>query len=288
MPVSFEEPAPNLWGDMKTATVDQTPEIVHYTEAGGTNRSNRLRVPIARIDVDTRNPRAPDDADVQALASSIAKDGLLQPIVVRPSGNRYTIVAGHRRFAALRRCAAEDPCDARWRSVDVVVRHIDEDEALALMLVENLQRKAFTPLEEAVALQRLRVVRGWTNKRVGEAVHKSEMYVSRRLRVLDDTALSNAVLAGHLAITTAEELLAIDDRAELIEQAAVQNWSPAEARRAVQARRLPRPKAAAREESWRSHIAALEELLSRDAALTSVNRQELGAAVRRLVGLCRA
>ena len=81
--------------------------------------------------------------------------------------HRYTIVAGHRRFAAMRRCAAEDPSNARWRSVDVVVRHIDKDEALALMLVENLQRKAFSPLEEAIALQRLRVVRGWTQQTRG-------------------------------------------------------------------------------------------------------------------------
>ena len=106
--------------------------------------------------------------------------------------------------------------------------------------------------------------------------------------VLDDTALNDAVLTGRLAITTAEELLAIDDRADLIEQAAAQNWSPADARRDVLARRLPKPRAAAQVESWRPHIAALEELLSRDAALTSENRQELTAAVRRLLGLCRA
>jgi ParB-like chromosome segregation protein Spo0J len=154
------------------------------------------------------------------------------------------------------------------------------------MLVENLQRKAFSRLEEAIALQRLRVVRGWTNKRVGDAVHKSEMYVSRRLRVLDDTALSDAVLAGQLAITTAEELLAVDDRAELIEQATAQNWSPAEAQQAVQARRLPKPGATAPGESWRSHIAALEVLLGAEAAMTPLDRKEVAAAVRRLLGLC--
>ena len=107
-----------------------------------------MRVPISRIDVDSRNPRAPDDADVEALASSIAKDGLLQPIVVPTS--RKIAIRSSPDIVVLRRCAgalAEDPSDARWRSVDVVVRHIDEDEALALMLVENLQRKAFTPLE---------------------------------------------------------------------------------------------------------------------------------------------
>jgi hypothetical protein len=82
---------------------------------GHARRSTRARLGISKIDPDPRNPRAPTDSDVQTLAASIVHEGLIHPIVVRPTGDRYTIVAGHRRFAAWCRCAADAPSDARWR-----------------------------------------------------------------------------------------------------------------------------------------------------------------------------
>jgi ParB family chromosome partitioning protein len=288
MPVSSDDPVLGLWGEASTSTVEKTLDRPLQGESREAHRNSRLRLAVSRIDPDFRNPRAPDDADVEALAASMTTDGLLQPIVVRPCGDRYTIVAGHRRFAAWCRCAAAAPSDARWRSIDVVVRQIAEDEALALMLVENLQRKALSPLEEAIALQRLRVMHGWPNKRVAEVVHKSEMYVSRRLRVLDDATLCDAILAGHLAVTTAEELLAVDDRADLVRRAIAHNWSPAEARRAAQARRATKSVIPGRNEQWHAHLTALEDLLKPDAALPAVSRQEIAEALRRLLNLCQA
>jgi ParB family transcriptional regulator, chromosome partitioning protein len=288
MPFSPEDASPTLWGEARTPAAKQRRETQVSPDAREIPRSARARVAITRIDADPHNPRAPTDADVQALAASIAQDGLLHPIVVRPTGDRYTIVAGHRRFAAWCRCAAAEPSDQRWRAVEVVVREIGPEEALTLMLVENLQRKALSPLEEAITLQRVRITRGWTNRRIAEEIHKSEMYVSRRLRVLEDTALCDAILTGQLAVTTAEELLRADDRDALVQQAIAENWSPADARRAIAADRSRASVSSGRDQEWRGHIAALEHLLENQTALPGDLPRELVEAVRRLASLCPA
>jgi ParB family transcriptional regulator, chromosome partitioning protein len=200
----WEEAATSQATESHAGSDDQHPP--HEVTSGGA----RARLSISRIDPDPRNPRAPTSQEISALAQSLIAHGLLQPIVVRPFGQRYVVVAGHRRLAAWCRCASEAPTDARWRLIDAVVRQVRAEEALTLMLVENLQRKSLSPLQEAVTLQRLRQERSWTNRQVAEAVQKSEMYVSRRLRVLEDVVLREAVLEGRLAVTTAEELLAAD------------------------------------------------------------------------------
>jgi ParB/RepB/Spo0J family partition protein len=289
---------PSLWHE---ATLNEEPAnspataIIagseHHVRAGreAVGRAARTRLPVSRIDPDPRNPRAPTSQEVQDLARSLAAHGLLQPIVVRPVGQRYVVVAGHRRFAAWIRCASEAPSDARWRTIDAVVRDVSAEEALTLMLVENLQRKSLSPLQEAVTLQRLRVERGWSNRQVAEAVQKSEMYVSRRLRVLDDTVLRDAVLDGRLAVTTAEELLAVDvaGRGPLVALALAEGWSPGDARRAVQA--LGRhSRGASPEERWREQLTGLQRLLDKQAAPPASLRAEITRVAQRLLAYCQA
>jgi len=244
----------------------------------------RARLSISRIDPDPRNPRAPTSQEIAPLAQSLIAHGLLQPIVVRPLGQRYIVVAGHRRFAAWCRCAKEAPSDPRWRVIDAVVRHVGAEEALTLMLVENLQRKSLSPLQEAVTLQRLRQERSWTNRQVAEAVHKSEMYVSRRLRVLEDVVLRDAVLDGRLAVTTAEELLAADaaGRGALVAQAVAEGWSPTDARRAVQAV-TKQMRSVSPKEPWRAQLLALEHLLQTQTAPPAALRGEIARVARRLL-----
>jgi ParB/RepB/Spo0J family partition protein len=219
---------------------------------------------------------------------------------VRPTGQRFTVVAGHRRFAAWCRCATEAPSDPRWRSIDVIVRDIGQEEALTLMLVENLERKALSPLEEAITLQRVRLERGWTNRQVADAVHRSEMYVSRRLRILDDESLRDAVLNGHLTVTTAEELLACADRSSLVARAIAEQWTPAEVRQVVRAGGLRRrsrddstqavsgKEPAANGEAWRTHLAALGRLLDSPTGPPPELRVKLAATARRLLARCEA
>jgi ParB-like chromosome segregation protein Spo0J len=105
-----------------------------------------------------------------------------------------------------------------------------------LTLVENLQREDLTPKEEATALEVLMRERGWSTRQVGEAIKRGPMYVSRRLRVFGDDVLSEYVLAGQIAVSTAEELPRATEpktRQDLVGAAAAANWTPADARHAV-------------------------------------------------------
>jgi ParB family transcriptional regulator, chromosome partitioning protein len=286
-------PPPSLWQE---GGLSREPADMHLSEPGAASdpgeratrgapgRGTRTRLAITRIDPDPRNPRAPSAQEIRDLAASLTAHGMLQPIVVRPAGQRYVVVAGHRRLAAWRHCASQSPSDPRWRTIDVVVAHdVGAEEALTLMLVENLQRKSLSPLQEAVTLQRLRVERGWTNRQVAEAVGRSEMYVSRRLRVLDDAALRDAVLDGRLPVTTAEELLAADaaSRGPLVQRAIAETWSPNHARRAVQ--ELGPSRGGSAEERWRAPLLALLQLLDKQAAPPPTLRTEIVRVAERLL-----
>jgi ParB family chromosome partitioning protein len=147
---------------------------------------------------------------------------------VRRRGPAFELIAGHRRLEAAKLLG--------WSEIVAVVRDETDDQAYILTLVENLQRNDLSPKEEAAALEVLVRERGWSTRQVGEAIKRSPMYVSRRLRVFDDPVLAPLVLREGLAVSTAEELLrARDDnvRKQLASDAAAEKWTPADARRAV-------------------------------------------------------
>lgn len=111
-------------------------------------------IPTALIDAGANDRQRFDIEPLEALARSIAKRGLLQPITLRPVGDRYEIVAGERRFRAVRDILGRD-------TVEAIVRRLDDDAAGAAMLVENTGRVDLSPIEEARAYQ-ARVDRGHT------------------------------------------------------------------------------------------------------------------------------
>jgi ParB/RepB/Spo0J family partition protein len=123
--------------------------------------------------------------------------------VVRRQGAVYELVARHRRLDAAKQVG--------WTEIAAVVREETDDQAYILTLVENLQRGALTPKEEAAALEVLVRERGWSTRQVGEAIKRSHIYVSRRLRVFEDLVLAPLVLDAGLAVSTAEELLRASD-----------------------------------------------------------------------------
>jgi ParB family chromosome partitioning protein len=192
-----------------------------------------IRIPLAQIDPSPRNPR--QRLDVDELAASIRAYGLLQPIVVRRAGVRYELVAGHRRLVALQALATMEPAEARWREVEAVVRHANEDQAYLLTLTENLQRSDLAPREEAAALEVLVRQEGWSVRRVAEVIHRDPLYVSRRLRVFDDPILAGPVLANRMPVSTAEIFLRAprEQRAQLVDRALAEGWTQGQARRAV-------------------------------------------------------
>ncbi|GAB3487092.1 ParB/RepB/Spo0J family partition protein [Marinomonas epiphytica] len=114
---------------------------------------------------------------LEELAASIRTQGIMQPIVVRPDGhNKYEIIAGERRWRAARL--------ANLDQVPVIVRHVEDSDAVVLALIENIQREDLNPVEEAIALQRLVDDFNLTQQEIADTVGKSRSTVANLLRLL--------------------------------------------------------------------------------------------------------
>jgi ParB family chromosome partitioning protein len=142
-----------------------------------------------------------DESALTALADSIRAQGVVQPIVVRPAGaNRYEIVAGERRWRAAG--------IAGLKTIPAVIRQMDERGAMAVALVENIQRADLNPLEEAEALHKLIEECGLTHQQCAEAVGHSRATVSNLLRLMELNAeVQDLVRDGHLSLGHAKVLL---------------------------------------------------------------------------------
>jgi ParB family chromosome partitioning protein len=203
---------------------------------GGAERSpsepERLReLPIESLQPGKYQPRSHMDADrLQELADSIRAQGLIQPIIVRPvARDRYEIIAGERRWRAAQL--------ASLREVPCVVRESDDHAALAMALIENIQREDLNPLEEALALQRLIDEFQLTHQQTAEAVGRSRAAVSNLLRLLElPEAIRKLVEARRIEMGHARALLTLAPaQAEaLARQAADEGWSVREIERRVQ------------------------------------------------------
>lgn len=230
------------------------------------------RVPISSITPSPRNPRQ-RMGNIAEFADSLREHGLLEPVVVRRLGTGYELIGGHRRVEAAKLLG--------WTEINANVLDVTEDQAYILTLVENLQREDLTPREEAAALEVLVRERSWSTRQVGEAIKRSHMYVSKRLRVFDDPVLAAPVLEEQLAVSTAEELLRVpdDEREQFIQQAIDERWGQAEARQAVRDWKVtfqsgqPSPRLAARMRALADELADVET-----ASLSNRERRE----VRRL------
>lgn len=111
------------------------------------------------------------------LAESIRRNGIMQPIIVRPlTSGRFEIIAGERRWRAAKM--------AQLNRVPVIIREIDDKQALELALVENVQRQDLTPLEEAIGYQRLIEEFDYSQEELGNIVGKSRSHISNLLRLL--------------------------------------------------------------------------------------------------------
>jgi ParB family transcriptional regulator, chromosome partitioning protein len=221
------------------------------------------RLPVSVLQPSPRNPRRRIE-NVAELADSIREYGLLQPIVVRRMDQGYEVVAGHRRLEAVRSLG--------WDAVPAVVQAADEPRAYLLSLVENLQREDLTPREESAALEALVREHGWSTRQVAAAVKRSQGYVSKRLRVFEDSVLAPLVLERRLSFTVAEELLPAppERRATLARQAVDEQWDLAAARAAVRGASMR--KGLRGVERGRSLLRQLRELR---AALNDVQYWEL-------------
>lgn len=155
-----------------------------------------------------------DEASLAELAESIKSQGIMQSILVRPvSGARFEIIAGERRWRAAQM--------AGLRDVPVVVRDVPDASALAMALIENIQREDLNPLEEAAGVQRLIAEFGLTHEKAAQAIGRSRTATTNLLRLLGLSKAVQGMLAdGRLEMGHARALLGVDGprQAQLAEQ----------------------------------------------------------------------
>lgn len=173
-------------------------------------------VEIDRIAPNPDQPRTQfKKEEIEELAASIEKDGLLQPILVRQMADgTYQIIAGERRWQASKA--------AGLKKVPVRVKEVDDDQALELALIENIQRSDLNPIEEAYGYRRLMERRSMTQAEVAQAVSKGRSTVANALRLLDlpeeaqQLLFEGKITAGHaraiLSVPTAEGRLSLTQK----------------------------------------------------------------------------
>jgi len=176
------------------------------TDHNQTASSGITRIALDLIERGRYQPRREFDQDrMQELADSISVQGVLQPIVVRPvEAERYEIIAGERRWRASQLAGLAE--------IPVVIREVDEQSAMAIGLIENIQRDDLNPLEEASALSRLLNEFELTHQEVARAVGKSRTTVTNLLRLLDLTPIVKEYVDAHqLDMGHARALLGLKD-----------------------------------------------------------------------------
>lgn len=157
------------------------------------------------IEPNRRQPRKYfDETALEELAVSLKTYGMIQPIVVKKSGDYYEIIAGERRWRAAKIAGME--------KVPVVVKKWEEGEAFEAALVENLQREDLNPMEEAESYQRLQEEFGLSQEKIAEKVGKSRSAITNSLRLLQlDPRVRNFVVENKLTSGHARTLLSITD-----------------------------------------------------------------------------
>lgn len=172
-------------------------------------------VAVAHIIPNRFQPRVRfDDESIAELAESIARQGVLQPLIVIPrDGGGYELVSGERRWRAAQR--------AGLATVPVIVRDLGERDLLEIALVENLQREDLDPIEEGLGFRRLRDEFGMTQAELGAAVGKSRPAIANALRLLDlPDAVQAQVRSGALSAGHGRALLGLSDARGVRELAA--------------------------------------------------------------------
>ena len=158
---------------------------------------------------------------LHALSQSILKQGVMQPIIVRPIGNnQYEIIAGERRWRAAKL--------ANLNEVPVIIKNIPDESALAMALIENIQREDLNPLEEAIGIKRLIDEFNMTHEEAADAVGKSRVTVSNLLRLLTLTKpVQDRLLSGKIDMGHARALIGLEGSQQIMlcEEAIQKNLS---------------------------------------------------------------
>ncbi|MEM5548737.1 ParB/RepB/Spo0J family partition protein [Pseudoalteromonas fuliginea] len=202
--LSSSKPAPSASKEQDTSNVSEA-----VKNAAGPNNSELQKLPIEFLHSGKYQPRKDmSEEALEELASSIRSQGIIQPIVVRPiAHNSFEIIAGERRWRAAQ--------IAKLETVPCIIKDVPDEAAVAIALIENIQREDLNAMEEAVALNRLLIEFELTHQQVADAVGKSRTTVTNLLRLNN---LNNDVKIllehGDIEMGHARCLLALEGEAQ--------------------------------------------------------------------------
>jgi ParB family chromosome partitioning protein len=278
-----------------------SPAIVSLVTPGGMTPSIGVRiVHVERIEPNPEQPRLVfEQAALDELAASIREHGVLQPILVRPLGpNTYQIVAGERRWRASRQAGLE--------TIPALIEEIDDDTALEIAIIENLQREDLTPLDEAAMFDKMVREHGYSIRKLADKLGKDKGYLENRLRLADaPPEIRELVSLRKDSLSHAYELMKVEDpkkRRRLAAQVARGELTLIRLRDKIEGRRsrpapatdrpdvpevtTPGERDLVRESGWSGSARPLAPVISDDSLVNA--KQGLADAVETLVAVLRS
>ena len=236
-----------------------------------TEKESAVTVKLHDIEPNREQPRKDFDEDaLSELADSIAKHGLLQPIIVRPLSNgNYMIIAGERRWRACRMAGLDE--------VPVIVKELDEQSLAEIALIENLQREDLNAVEEAMGYKSLIDNFGLTQEQVSEQMGKSRSAVTNALRLLklkDDEL--EALRSGRISAGHARALLSCDedDKRKMMLVMALGGASVRELEK-MASKKAPKAKAAPKKDRFYEEVElSLKQALHRKINIKSTGKEK--------------
>jgi ParB family chromosome partitioning protein len=230
-------PPPAAQSEQHAGQAAHGPGAPPVARPGEARTSDILHVSLARIERNPTQPRTQfDKATIKELADSIRERGVLQPVLLRPAGDGYQIVAGERRFLAAQ--------EAGFNTVPAIVRPLTDREALLIALIENVQRENLNPVDEARGYYRLATEYGLGHEEIAKRVGKDRSTVSNIIRFNNLPAEVKALMeAGKLSGGHGRALLSLvssKQQIELANAAASHEWSVRELESRIQRSASPR------------------------------------------------
>lgn len=192
-----------------------------------------IKLPINQIVPNRFQPRTIfDDEKIEELSRTIHTHGVIQPIVVRKtSENQYEIIAGERRYRAMKKL--------QWTEVPAIVRNLTDKETASIALIENLQREELTAIEEAVAYQKLLELHELTQEALAQRLGKGQSTVANKLRLLRlPEEVQQAILKRQISERHARALIAVKDQPlqlEILQQTIGNDWNVRQLEEQIQA-----------------------------------------------------